>query len=295
MDNRKKFLRNRGGLLRKPNANNQNQNPPPLQNQTQTQTNPNGLQNPFSQPATANPFQHAPNTISGTSSSKHTAFNQNYTHNNTPHQNTPNTQPSIANQGVSNNNKLATAQPQIHNKQLTQQQANTGGTGPGNNLAPGHTNVVFRFTQEELLSLNASEEIVRFTTNKMPALHRAKDIQMPVGCHIRPFFNTGEEVPVINFFEMFKNRQMHEPDKKFDLPRCSECRAFVNPFFKFIGAGEQMQCNLCLKVQSVPAFYVSKLDKHGFRGDLLERYSYFFPERDFKSDDIAFARYQFDI
>ena len=271
MDNRKKFLRNRGGLLRKPNANNQNQNPPPLQNQTQPQSQANGLQNPFSQPGTANPFGQAPKPIGGTPPSNNTAFNQNYKPNHVPAQNTANTQPLIANQGVMANNKLPTAQHQMNNNQFTGQQAKIGGTGPANNLATGQSNVMFRFTEEELLSLNASEEIVRFTTNKMPALHRAKDIQMPVGCHIRPFFNTGEEVPVINFFEMFKNRQMKEPDKKFDLPRCSECRAFVNPYFKFMDGGGQMQCNLCLKVQNVPAFYVSKLDKNGFREDLLDR------------------------
>jgi hypothetical protein len=95
---------------------------------------------------------------------------------------------------------------------------------------------------------------------------------MPVGCHIRPWFNAGDTISVVDFFQLYREKTGKEPEKKFDVPRCNECRAYVNGFFKFLNFGRQMQCNLCLNVQAVPAYYTAPLDEQGNRVDLNERY-----------------------
>lgn len=254
MESRKKFLRNRGGLL-KHNATTSN-------NQT---TQPQQLANPFAQQNTNNPFAANANLQPLANQNPNTGqFNP-----------TPNQAPLRANQGMLNQNPLggATAQNQGTQNRFVNPpaQQNLGSGIKSGSINSGNVMNMFNFTEEELMSLNCSEELIRFTTGKMPPLQRVKNIQMPIGCHIRPFYNTGEEVPCINFFDMYKKKQMQEPDKKFDLPRCAECRAFVNPFFKFMSGGTQMQCNLCGLVQAVPNFYASKLDSNGYREDIMDR------------------------
>ena len=130
-------------------------------------------------------------------------------------------------------------------------------------------------SQEEIEQLNSSIENVRFTSSRFPTLDQAESLRMPVGCHLRPWFNSGESISMVDFFQLFREKTGNEPDKKFDIPRCSNCRAYVNGFFQFSAYGRQMQCNLCLLVQPVPAYYVAPLNEEGKRIDLNERYTSF--------------------
>lgn len=78
---------------------------------------------------------------------------------------------------------------------------------------------------------------------------------------------------MVDFFALYREKTGQEPGKKFDVPRCESCRAYVNGYFRFLDHGRQMQCNLCQHVQPVPAYYISQLDESGNRVDLAERYS----------------------
>jgi protein transport protein SEC24 len=53
--------------------------------------------------------------------------------------------------------------------------------------------------------------------------------------------------------------------------RCTSCRAYINPFVQFLGAGAQWRCNLCGFVNDVPQSYFSALDHTGRRADLDQR------------------------
>ena len=47
--------------------------------------------------------------------------------------------------------------------------------------------------------------------------------------------------------------------------RCSVCRGYINPFFKFIEGGAKFQCNLCGTINPVPEYYQCNLDSDGIR------------------------------
>ena len=76
---------------------------------------------------------------------------------------------------------------------------------------------------------------------------------------------------MVDFFQLYREKTGKEPEKKFDIPRCKSCRAYVNGFFRFLSHGRKMQCNLCLLVQDVPSYYVAPLNEEGKRVDLYER------------------------
>lgn len=209
MEDRRKFLKNRGGLL-------QNTNNSTL-TQEKLQQNPASSSNPFYQGALQNQPQSMPNLT--TSAQK---------------QSTP----------------LATL---------------AGRTGPSSQLYQ------FDFSQEDLAALNSPSENVRFTSTVFPSLDKVNSLRLPVGCHVRPWFNAGETISIVDFFQLYREKTGKNPPKKFDIPRCTNCRAYVNGFFKFLDHGRKMQCNLCLLVQDVPAYYVAPLDESGRRADLHER------------------------
>jgi protein transport protein SEC24 len=46
------------------------------------------------------------------------------------------------------------------------------------------------------------------------------------------------------------------PQKSDDIPRCDQCRGFINPFFEFLDNRRNFKCNLCNKIQATPAQYI---------------------------------------
>ena len=67
---------------------------------------------------------------------------------------------------------------------------------------------------------------------------------------IKPYgeLPTGEEVVTSNF-------------KSKPIVRCKECRAYVNPFIKFIDNGARWICNFCKLDNITDAYYYSALDQ----------------------------------
>ena len=56
------------------------------------------------------------------------------------------------------------------------------------------------------------------------------------------------------------------------IPRCTRkgCRAYVNPFVKFLKTGS-WKCNLCNHINPVPKHYRAEIDEHGQRADIEKR------------------------
>ncbi|EQC27505.1 hypothetical protein, variant [Saprolegnia diclina VS20] len=53
--------------------------------------------------------------------------------------------------------------------------------------------------------------------------------------------------------------------------RCTRCRAYVNPFTKFVQAGRKFVCNICNLHNETPREYYCSVDQMGRRRDVTER------------------------
>jgi len=53
--------------------------------------------------------------------------------------------------------------------------------------------------------------------------------------------------------------------------RCGRCKAYLNPFMRFVEGGRRFQCNLCAFVNECPREYMCNLGPDGRRQDCLER------------------------
>ena len=98
--------------------------------------------------------------------------------------------------------------------------------------------------------LNADKSLLRVTTDRIPNTHELKrDLGVPLAIVIKPFgeLPSGEEVPTTDF--------AGNP-----IVRCHECRAYVNPFVKFIDNGSRWICNFCRIDNSTEHYYYSQLD-----------------------------------
>ena len=110
--------------------------------------------------------------------------------------------------------------------------------------------------------LCADKSLLRCTTDRIPNNHSLqKDLSVPLALLIKPFgeLPSGEEVPTTTFNQK-------------PLVRCRECRAYINPFVKFIDNGSRWICNFCRLDHITESYYFSQLDENtGQRKDLDER------------------------
>jgi len=108
---------------------------------------------------------------------------------------------------------------------------------------------------------NCSPRFIRLTTNNVPHDNELVDsTKLCVGAILQPLANLGpDEEPI---------RVVERPQGPV---RCSRCRCYVNPFFKFIDQGAFFVCNLCDTRNEVPADYRCNLDANGYRRDRNER------------------------
>ena len=105
--------------------------------------------------------------------------------------------------------------------------------------------------------LCADKSLLRVTTDRIPNTNALmKDLAIPLALLIKPFgeLPSGEEVPTANFHQK-------------PIVRCRECRAYVNPFIKFIDNGARWVCNFCKLDNVTEGYYYSQLDQEGRRED----------------------------
>ena len=65
------------------------------------------------------------------------------------------------------------------------------------------------------------------------------------------------------------------------IVRCKDCRAYVNPFIRFIDGGQRWICNFCGDINQVEKYYFSPLTTGGRRQDQEDRNELMFGTVDF--------------
>jgi len=88
----------------------------------------------------------------------------------------------------------------------------------------------------------------------------AKDCGIPLAIFVKPYgeLPSGEEIPATSF----NNKA---------IIRCKECRAYINPFVKFVENGNKWICNFCKDLNITEQYYYAPTDANGFRNDLDSR------------------------
>ena len=103
---------------------------------------------------------------------------------------------------------------------------------------------------------NSSPKFARLTLNNIPASAQAlAATSLPLGMIIQPLATQqeGEQpIPVLDFGQI-------------GPPRCTRCRAYINPFMQFKAGGNKVVCNMCTYPNDVPGEYFSPTDQTGVR------------------------------
>lgn len=109
---------------------------------------------------------------------------------------------------------------------------------------------------------NASPRFMRPTLSHIPASGELLATSaIPFAVLVQPFamqHELEEPVPVVDYGET-------------GPMRCESCKAYVNPFFRFIEHGRRVVCNMCQHVNEVPPDFVCHLGHDGKRVDWQER------------------------
>lgn len=109
---------------------------------------------------------------------------------------------------------------------------------------------------------NSSPKFARLTMNNIPATSDALHTTgLPLGLMLQPLarLQPGEaEVPVLDFGDI-------------GPPRCSRCRAYINPFMMFRSGGNKFVCNLCAHPNETPPEYFCAVSPQGIRVDRDQR------------------------
>lgn len=110
---------------------------------------------------------------------------------------------------------------------------------------------------------NCSPRFMRSTLYHVP---NTEDLltsaRLPLSIIIQPFAKTSNHLPPIPVVDFGPE---HGP------LRCTRCRAYINPFVKFLRGGRSFECNICSMVNDVPDSYFCNLDATGRRTDLAQR------------------------
>ncbi|KAL4457088.1 hypothetical protein ABPG74_014726 [Tetrahymena malaccensis] len=118
-------------------------------------------------------------------------------------------------------------------------------------------------------NFNAPKLYVRSTTDCYPKSKKLyQDSNYKFALIIQPFGSQDVDFPVAS-------------TKCKNIIRCDNCRAYLNPFCRFMNDGYKYKCNICDRFESVPNFYYSPLDENGYRKDMYEK-----PELCYGSFDI---------
>lgn len=109
---------------------------------------------------------------------------------------------------------------------------------------------------------NSSPKFARLTLNNLPLSAQAlAATALPLGMILQPLApqQEGEQsVPVLDFGDT-------------GPPRCTRCRAYINPFMQFKAGGNKLVCNMCTYPNDVPGEYFAPTDHTGVRVDRLQR------------------------
>ena len=109
---------------------------------------------------------------------------------------------------------------------------------------------------------NSSPKYARLTLNTIPSTSNfLSQTGLPLGLILQPLapLQAGElPIPVLDFGEL-------------GPPRCSRCRAYINPFMTFRSGGNKLVCNMCTFPNDVIPEYFAPTDPSGVRVDRAQR------------------------
>ena len=109
---------------------------------------------------------------------------------------------------------------------------------------------------------NSSPKHARLTLNIIPSTSSfLSQTGLPLGLVLQPLapLQAGEQpIPVLDFGEL-------------GPPRCSRCRAYINPFMTFRSGGNKLVCNMCTFPNDVLPEYFAPTDPSGVRVDRAQR------------------------
>lgn len=117
-------------------------------------------------------------------------------------------------------------------------------------------------TVSYLEQYNCPKTGIRFTSDFFPNTRKTlKESKFPFAAVIQPYASvySQDAFPVVQY------------GANQGIVRCNECRAYVNPFTKFVENGSKYRCNICNTINAVPSYYLASLDQTGERVDKGER------------------------
>ena len=188
---------------------------------------------------------------------------------NTPPPNLPPTKSQVANTYQNSGNTFNPPPPKSspfsQNTNPSPQIQNYPSQNTQNNFSDNSTEEEYMQIKNDFESnikpLNCSSEYISTSTNIFPSnIETLNKLSLPISISLCPMKNTGMEIPFINY------------DNK-NIPRCPNrnCRAYLNPFVKFIDGGEKWICNICGQINNTEDYYFCDVDKNGKRTDINEK------------------------
>ena len=107
---------------------------------------------------------------------------------------------------------------------------------------------------------NTSSDFIKTTLSIFPnSPQLINQLKLPVGINISPLSSFIDEtsIPLCDY------------GKSYDIPACKNknCKAYLNPFVKFIHGSDQWICNFCNNINKTLDYYYCAVDQDGVRLD----------------------------
>ena len=114
--------------------------------------------------------------------------------------------------------------------------------------------------QSEYSKFNTSSDFIKTTFSILPnSPELINQIKLPIGINFSPLssFVDGSTIPLCDYTE------------SNEIPCCKnqKCKAYINPFIKFMHGSDQWQCNMCKTINKTLDYYYCAVDQNGVRLD----------------------------
>ena len=124
------------------------------------------------------------------------------------------------------------------------------------NKSLNKSNKIEEIYESKYNKFNSPKEYLRPTINIFPKSEiQMNQLSVPIGLIISPTSSFAQEgdIPILNYGE------------NNDVPRCKneKCKAFINPYVKFVNNSENWECNLCKCINKTEDYYFKYIDNNG--------------------------------